>query len=207
MIDHLNWRYATKKFDPSKKIPKQELAELLEVLRLSPSSHGLQPWRFMVIHDAVLRAKLRPFASDKPQITDSDTLIVFCCLKNLDENYISQYFDRMAQVRDISRESLNGFEQRVVGSLKTMSTEALSSWMKHQIYLALGMLLCECAHRRIDACPMEGFDSKKFDAMLDLSPLGLQSVVLCAVGYRALDDKYAQLQKVRFDANEVFIDQ
>ena len=205
MDQHLNWRYATKKFDFSKKISKQKLAELLEVLRLSPSSYGLQPWKFVIVHDPVLRKKLRPHAWDQPQITDADTLIVFCAVKTMDENYVKNYVERIAQVRGVTKESLSSYEQMMMTSLKGKSPEAISQWMKNQVYIALGVFLSECAYRKIDACPMEGFDSKKFDEILDLSQEGLESVVLCAVGYRALDDHYAQLKKVRFDKNEVFI--
>ena len=123
----------------------------------------------------------------------------------MDENYVKNYLERIAQVRSVTKESLLGYEQKMMGYLKGKSAEAISQWMKNQVYIALGGFLSECAHRKIDACPMEGFDSKKFDEILALSKEGLESVVLCAVGYRALDDHYAELKKVRFDKNEVFI--
>jgi len=205
MNEDLNWRYATKKFDLSKKISKQEFAELLEALRLSPSSYGLQPWKFVIVLDPLLRNRLRPHARNQPQITDADTLIVFCVLKSMDEGYVKHYVDRIAQVRGVTKESILGYEQVMVDSLKGKSPDAISYWMKKQVYIALGFFLNECAHRRIDACPMEGFDPQKFDEVLELSKEGLESVVLCAIGYRAVDDHYAELQKVRFNENEVFI--
>lgn len=206
MNNDLNWRYATKKFDPLKKISKQDFTDLLEALRLSPSSYDLQPWKFIIIRDPDLRKKLRPHAFDKPQVTDADALIVFCTLKVMEEDYVKRYVDLMAKVRGITRGSLLEYEQKIMSSLKGKSPEAVSQWMKNQVYIALGIFLSECAHRKIDACPMEGFDPKKFDEILELPKEGLESVVLCAVGYRALDDKYAQYKKVRFDKNEVFID-
>jgi nitroreductase / dihydropteridine reductase len=206
MNDVMNWRYATKKFDPSKKISKQEFAELLEVLRFSPSSSGLQPWKFVIVRDPVLRKELRPHAHDQPQVTDADTLIVFCVLKTMDENYVKRYVERIVQVRGLAKESLLSYEQKMIASLKRKSSEAVSQWMKDQVYIALGVFLSECAHRKIDACPMEGFEPREFDEILGLPQAGLESVVLCAVGYRASDDKYALLKKVRFDKNEVFID-
>jgi nitroreductase / dihydropteridine reductase len=202
----LSWRYATKKFDSSKKISKQDLTELLEVLQFSPSSCGLQPWKFVIVHDPVLRKELRPHAWDQPQVTDADTLIVFCALKSMDEKYVKRYADLIAQVRGVTRESLLGYEQMMLALIKGRSPEAISQWMHNQVYIALGIFLSECAHRKIDACPMEGFDSKEFDGILGLSQQGLESVVLCAIGYRAPDDKYARYKKVRFDKNEVFID-
>ena len=206
MSNELNWRYATKKFDVSKKISAEDFAELLEVLRFSPSSFGLQPWKFVIVHDTDLRKTLRPHAWDQPQITDADTLIVFCALKNMDEDYVKRYVASIAKVRGVAKESLAGYEGMMIGSLKAKSTEAVNQWMRNQVYLALGFFLGECAHRRIDACPMEGFDAKKFDEILELPQQGLQSVVLCPVGYRASDDQYAHLKKVRFEQDEIFID-
>lgn len=201
----LNWRYATKKFDSSKKIPEQELTDLLEALRLSPSSCGLQPWKFVIIHDPVLRRKLRPHAHHQVQVTDADTLIVFCNLKTMDEDYVKRYVERMAKVRGVTKESLSGYKQMMIALIKGKGPEAISHWMKNQVYIALGFFLNECAHRKIDACPMEGFDPKKFDEILELPQAGLESVVLCTIGYRAVDDPYALVKKVRFEKDEVLI--
>ena len=206
MNEHLNWRYATKKFDPSKRLSQQELSELLETLRLSPSSFGLQPWKFIVLQNSELRKKLRPHAWDQSQITDADILIVFCVLKKMDENDVKRFVESMAKVRGISKESLQGYEQQMLGFLKSKNPEAVFQWMKNQVYIALGFFLNECAYRKIDACPMEGFDHKKFDEILDLSHDGLESVVLAAIGYRANDDHYAKLQKVRYSKDELFIE-
>jgi nitroreductase len=202
----LNWRYATKKFDPLKKISKQDFADLLEVLRFSPSSYGLQPWKFVIVRDPDLRKKLRPHACNQPQVTDADTLFVFCALKTMDEKYVKHYADLIAKTRGVTRESLSGYEQKIMASLKGKSPEAISQWIKNQVYIALGIFLAECAHRKIDTCPIEGFDSKKFDELLTLPKEGLESVVLCAIGYRAPDDKYAHHKKVRFSKSEVFIE-
>ncbi|MDE2027792.1 MAG: NAD(P)H-dependent oxidoreductase [Candidatus Omnitrophica bacterium] len=206
MNSHLNWRYATKKFDPSRRIPKQDLDQLLEVLRISPSSFGLQPWKFVVVQDRGLREKLRSHAWNQSQITDADTLIVFCALKTMDEGHIRNYVDVISKVRGVPKESLLNYEQVMIGALAGKSPEAAAHWMGNQVYLALGVFLAECARRKIDACPMEGFDVQQFDEILELPQQGLQSVVLCAVGYRAMDDHHAVLKKVRFERNQVFID-
>jgi nitroreductase len=205
-MDPLQWRYATKKFDPLKKIPKLEFEALLETLRLSPSSFGLQPWKFIIVRDPALRKQLKSHAMDQPQITDADTLIVFCAVKTMDENYVKRYVKRIADVRGGTNEALVNYEQMMLASLKGKSPEVLSGWMKRQVYIALGVLLVECAHRKIDACPMEGFSPQEFDEILGLPQQGLESVVLCAVGYRADDDHYAHLKKVRSKQEEVFVD-
>jgi nitroreductase len=124
----------------------------------------------------------------------------------MDEKYVNNYIDHVAKDRGAVRSALVPYEQAILAWIKGQSAEVISQWMKHQVYIALGFFLNECAHRKIDACPMEGFDPKKFDEILELPQAGLESVVLCTIGYRASDDKYAQLKKVRFDKNEVFID-
>ncbi len=205
MNETLNWRYATQKFDPSRKIPKQNLNELLEVLRLAPSSSGLQPWRFVIVQDPDLKKVLRPHAYNQPQITDADTLIVFCALKIMDEKYVHQYIESVAKVRNVGTESLSRYEQGILRLIKGKTPQEISHWMKCQVFIALGVFLSECAHHRIDACPMEGFKPEEFDEILGLSKEGLESVVLCAIGYRAADDPDAQKTKVRFEPKDLFI--
>ncbi len=203
--EHLHWRYATKQFDPAQVIPQPVLESLLESLRLSPSSFGLQPWKFLVIRDLELRKKIQAVAWNQPQVTECSHLITLCTLKDMDETYVKNFIRQTAQVRNAAPESLAGYEQVMLGFLKNLTPGAKTDWMGRQIYLALGMLLAECAFRRIDACPMEGFDSKKFDVLLGLEKLGLQSIVLCPVGYRAGGDKHASLKKVRLLPHEVFV--
>ncbi len=201
----LNWRYATKKFDPSQEIPEHILRDTLDVLRLAPSSFGLQPWKFLVIRDKNLRAQLKPYAWDQVQVVDATCLVVLCCLKNLDVSYVNDYVKRIASTHNAPVANLASYEKIMVDFIQSLSPQAISEWMKKQVYLALGMLLLECARRRIDACPMEGFNPEKFDEVLGLSEQNLASVVLCTLGYRADDDKYASLKKVRFDREEVFV--
>jgi nitroreductase len=206
MSDHLQWRYATKKFDPSKRISKKDISDILEALRFAPSSFGLQPWKFLIVKNEALRKELRPHAWNQSQITDASHLIVLCTLKILDENYVRDFLKRIAQVRGVTLESLSTYGQMILKFIKNTTSESLSHWMTLQVYLALGMFLAECARKKIDACPMEGFDPKKFDEILDLEKQGLHSVVLCPIGYRSDDDQYAEMKKVRFERDEIFIE-
>jgi len=206
MNDYLNWRYATKQFDPLKKISMTEFDELLEVLRLSPSSFGLQPWKFVVVQDQVLRKEIRKHAWDQAQVTDASHLIILCSLKTMDEAYIKNCVHDIARVRSLPMDSLAGYEQMMVSIVKTKSQDELSNWMKRQVYIALGMLLSACAQKRIDSCPMEGFNPKKVDEILGLDKQAIESVVLCPVGYRSQEDQYASLKKVRFQKNEILIE-
>jgi nitroreductase len=202
IIKALNWRYATKKFDPSKKVSEEDLNELLESARLAPSSYGLQPWKFVVVTNPDLRKKLREHAWGQPQITDASHLIVLAARTDVDEKYIKEYVAEIAKQRSVPVESVKGYEDMMIGDLTQRPKDALLDWSKRQTYIALGFLLFAAALKRIDACPMEGFDPAKFDELLGLKKKNLTSVALCPVGYRA-DDPASKSVKVRF--KDVFI--
>lgn len=204
IIDDLNWRYATKKFDPKKKVSKKDLHELLEALRLSPSSYGLQPWKFLVITDKKLRETLRNCARGQPQITDASHLIILCVRTDLGESYAKRYIDLIAKTRNASLESLDAYKSRIIDSLNNKPADKKEEWAIRQVFIALGMLLSACCQKRIDACPMEGFSREKFDEVLGLGKKNLKTVVLCPVGYRAKGDEFAVWKKVRFEKKDVF---
>jgi len=204
-IDALNWRYATKKFDSAKKISEKDLNELLESARLSASSFGLQPWKFVVVEDKNLREKLKGEGFGQPQITDASHLIVLCSIRNLDEKYIKKYIEHVAKIRGISVDALKGSEDMMVGFAKQLGKQEMLNWTKKQTYIALGILLSACALKKIDASPMEGFNPEKFDEILGLEKLGLSSAVLCAVGYRSEKDETQHDKKVRFDMKDIVI--
>jgi nitroreductase len=199
------WRYATKQFDPTKHISSSDLLELQESLRLSASSFGLQPWKFITVTDKKLRTQLVQHAWNQSQVTDASHLIVLCARTDIDASYIKSFIAFTAKERKIPAESLAQYEQMMLGFAKNMSKEAMVAWAKNQVYIALGTLMTVAAYKRIDTCPMEGFDAKKFDEILGLEKEHLTSVVLCPVGYRHANDKYANLAKVRFAPKDVFL--
>lgn len=203
-LNELEWRYATKKFNPSKKISETQFKELLETLRLAPSSFGLQPWKFIVVKDDALRQRIKTVAWNQSQVVDASHLIVLCVPKKIDEAYVKNFVAQIAKVRNLPIESLKSYEDMMLGFIKSHSEEWLSNWMKRQLYIAFGFLMYACAQVRIDSCPMEGFDPSEVDKLLKLSERGLESVALCPIGYRADDDSYASLKKVRFEDKELF---
>jgi nitroreductase len=206
LLGQLHWRYAVKKFDPSRKLSAEHLKTLEEAVRHAPSSYGLQPWKCLVIGDAALRAKLRPAAYNQPQVTDASHLAVFCYKKTVTEADIDAYMKRIAEVRGMPVESLDGLRQHMVGDLvQGPRHHIIDVWTSRQVYIALGTLLTSAAMLGIDAGPMEGFDPKQFDQILGLAEQGLASVALCALGYRAADDPAAKHTKVRFP-HEVLIE-
>lgn len=204
LLAALKWRYAAKKFDPAKKIAPETWKRLEEALVLTPSSFGLQPWRFLVIDDPALRAKLRPHANDQPQVTDASHYVVFAIIKNMGIEHVDKWVARVGDVRRQSLESLQHYREHLKsGIVDGYRSLHVNTWASNQTFIALGTLLISAALLRIDACPMEGFDKRAYDEILGMGSRGLSSVVSCAVGYRLDDDKYAHAAKVRFETSDV----
>ncbi|PIR62937.1 MAG: NAD(P)H-dependent oxidoreductase [Candidatus Pacebacteria bacterium CG10_big_fil_rev_8_21_14_0_10_42_12] len=203
LIKQLNWRYATKKFDATKKLTSEQLSVLTEALRLAPSSFGLQPWGFVVVTDPAIRAQLKDAAWGQTQVTDASELIVLCRKAEFGEKDVIEFVQDVASKRGVPAESLAEYQEMMVGSVTGMSKDELSAWMAKQVYIALGVLLTAAAIENIDACPMEGFDNSKFDEILGLKEQGLSTCAICPVGFRAADDEYANYKKVRYSAEKV----
>jgi nitroreductase len=177
----------------------------MEALRLSPSSNGLQPWKFIHVVDSALREKLRPAAFNQPQITEASDLFVLAVRTDLNEAYVDHYLSAVAKDQGTTPESLKGYKDSLMRTIDRPQPE-LIDWASRQVYIALGMALAAAAENKIDASPMEGFDPKQFDEILGLGPLGLASRVLLAVGFRSPEDSHQKLPKSRFGKEEVFIE-
>jgi nitroreductase len=204
LLEHLNWRYAAKRFDPNRKIPAETLNTLEQAVSLAPSSYGLQPWKFLVIVDPAVRETLRAASHNQPQITEASHLFVFCVRKNLGAEHIDRHLQRVADVRGVAKESLDGFRNVLIGDIvEGPRSLIVNQWSQRQLYIALGMLLTSAALLNVDACPMEGFEAAKYDQILGLGKKGLSATVLCALGYRSPEDKMAAAKKVRFDLEDV----
>lgn len=203
ILDAFAWRYATKTFDPDKKLSTEQLDVLLESLRLSPSSFGLQPWCFIVVTNPEIRARLRVAGFDQKQITDAAHLIVFAAAKDIDDALIDRYIQSIADIRGVSVASLQGRRVMITEWIKQKNAQERQEWAIQQVYIALGVLIAAAALEGIDVCPMGGFDLKKFDEILGLDALNLVSCVIAAVGFRSEKDEYAHAKKVRFSKEQV----
>lgn len=204
-IEALKWRYATKKFDKSKKVSSSDLNELLESARLAPSSFGLQPWKMVVVTNEDLRKKLSEKAWGQPQVTEASHLIVVCARTDLDEHYVDKFIEKNSEVRGTSVKDLEGFKEMLNGFVAGLDQKAKVDWSKRQSYIALGMLLSAAALKRIDACPMEGFSPEGFDEVLNLKKENLTSVAICAIGYRSPEDPTINQKKVRWDLKDLIV--
>ena len=197
LIEALEWRYACKKFDADKRISDTDLDTILDSIQLTPSSYGLQPIKVLLIETKELREQIKPIAWNQAQVVDASHLLVFCHYTALSESYVDQHVALMANTRNLPVEKLQGFGTHVKSSIASMDADHVNQWTGKQTYIALGQVLLSCALLKIDATPMEGFDRKALDELLDLSKDGLSASLLCPIGYRHAEDPYITLKKVR----------
>jgi len=204
LLAALNWRYATKVFDPTQKIPAATWSALEESLVLTPSSYGLQPWKFLIIQDKELREQLVPHSWRQRQVADCSHLVVMATKRIMTEADIDANLMRIAEVRGGTPDALAGFRKMLIGDVITGErSQYITVWAKMQAYIALGQFMAAAALLGIDTCPMEGFIPEKYDEILGLEAVGLTTAVLCPAGYRSADDRYASLPKVRFKSSDV----
>jgi nitroreductase len=204
LITALHWRYATKVFDATRRISDEDWKHLEESLILTPTSFGLQPYRFIIVTDPELKARLRTASWGQSQITDCSHLVVFVAKQNLTVADIDHYIERIAEVRGTRPEDLAGYHGMMVNTLVTGARAAsVPEWAARQCYIALGQFMASAAMLGLDTCPMEGLDPLQYDQILGLDGSAYHTVVACPVGYRAGEDKYASMAKVRFPSEEL----
>lgn len=206
IIESLNWRYATKAYDASKKLTQEQINNLLEVINLSPSSYGLQPYKVIHVKNPEIREKLKAASWGQPQITDASELLVFTVPTNLNDSHVDKFINHVAEVRGTQAEQLKGYADMIKGSINSHDDAGKVSWAAKQAYIALGFLLEAAAIEKIDATPMEGFDSAQYNEILGLGAENLTSVVVATLGYRSETDEYINLKKVRKDIKDLVIE-
>ena len=204
-IKNQNWRYATKKFDSTKKISTENLNILKEAIRLTSSSYGLQPYQIIIVENPELRTKLLVAAYGQIQVVDASHLIVFANQINISDNEIEAYIENISKTRGIPKEKLIGFENYIKGTIGKFSEDAKNTWSSKQTYLALGNLLNAAAELKIDVTPMEGFNPAQVNEILALDKLGLNASLMAPIGYRHQEDTTQHLKKVRKSNEELFI--
>lgn len=206
IIDALNWRYATKAYDTTKKLDSVQVDTLIESVRLAPSSFGLPVYKVIHVKDAETREKLKTAAWGQTQITDASEFLVFAAKTNLNKTDINDFMNEVSKTRNVPVESLTVYADMIKGSVGSRSAEENIVWATKQAYIGLGVLLATAALERIDASPMEGFDSAQFDDILGLKELNLKSVVVIAIGYRSNNDEHSSLTKVRISKESLMIE-
>lgn len=204
-LEKLNWRYAVKKYDASKKVSAEDLQTLKEAIRLSPSSYGLQPYKVLFINDPEIREQLKASAWGQTQVTDASELVIFANIIDFGNPEIDAYIENIATTRSLAAESLSGFGDFIKSKISVLPLETRDNWTSKQTYLALGNLINVAADLKIDVTPMEGFDATEFDKILGLTEKGLHASVIATIGYRHEEDATQHYKKVRKSNEELFI--
>jgi nitroreductase len=204
-LENQNWRYATKKFDATKKISNEDLETLKEAIQLSASSYGLQPYKVLIIENPEIRTKLQPFSWGQSQIVEASHLFVFTNLIDIQNNHIDEYITNVATTRGMDVQDLKQYSDFMKSKLVPLPSEAKSTWTSKQTYLAMGNLLNAAAELKIDVTPIEGFEPEKYNEILGLDTLGLNASLVASIGYRHEEDATQHFPKVRKSINELFI--
>lgn len=197
IIDSLQWRYATKNFDPNSYVSADKLETIKQAFNLTATSYGLQPIKLIVIKDKELQKDLVQYSMNQKQVAQASHVLVFCTINTIDEAYIEEYFKCVKTLRNTPDAILDPFKNYLINDFENKTKDEIINWSIKQAYLAMGNLLTVCAVEKIDACPMEGFNPKAYDRVLNLKDHGLSSVLVMPIGYRSEDDMFAGLKKVR----------
>ncbi|MGL4191654.1 NAD(P)H-dependent oxidoreductase [Vibrio misgurnus] len=207
LISKLKWRYATKKMNPNRVVPQEKIERILEAIRLTATSSGLQPYEVIVVTNPELRAQIVPHAWNQAQITDASHLLVFAAWDNYTAERINMMFDLVNEVRGVRNEGWENYRQQVLASYVPREPEINYQHAARQAYIGLGTALIAAAEEGVDSTPMEGFDPAKVDEILQLRERGLRSVILLPLGYRADDgDWLVNLAKVRRSRDNFIIE-
>ena len=203
-IDDLNWRYAVKQFDASKKVSNEDLQKLIDAVQLSASSYGLQPYKILVVKDQAVKEKLKAAGYNQSQFSDATAVFVFAHQTDFDAELVDSYIELSERIKELETGTLEGYANLMKNALLNLPQEAKAGWTSRQAYIALGNLLSAAAAHKIDACPMEGFEAAAFDEILGLTEQNLHAVVVAAVGYRSAEDETQHAPKVRRPQEELF---
>ena len=205
IIEDLNWRYATKKFDNTKKISDEDKTYIKEAIRLSASSYGLQPYKIFIVENPAIKQKLLPAAYGQNQIIDADLIVVFASYKSIGAIEVDAYMEIIASTRNVPLTALQGFADYMKGNIAKMTDEQKVVWAAKQTYIALGNLLNAAAELKIDTTPMEGFNPEMVNEILGLTNLNLNAALIVTLGYRHEADATQYLKKVRKSTDDLFI--
>ena len=204
-IKQLEWRYATKKFDATKKLSKAKLNVITQAFNLTATSFGLQTIKLIVIEDKKIREPLVEAAYNQNQVLNASHLLIICIQKNIEDDDVKNYYNNIKDIRNTPENILKPYREDLISMMQGMSEQVGQQWSTNQAYIALGNLMTVCAIEGIDSCPMEGFSPSKYDEILKLDEKGLKSVLLLPIGYRAEDDMFATFKKVRKPIEEAVI--
>ena len=201
IIEQLNWRYAVKRFDPTRQLDDATWQTLAKSLVLTPSSYGLQPWKFFVISDQETKSRLPEISWNQKQPQDCSHMVVLAARKTMDAAYVDKYMASVVEQRGLPAGAMEGYRKVLVSTIESMDSHL--DWNARQVYIALGQLMVAAAMLGVDTCPMEGIVPDAYDELLGIKDSDYTTIVGCAVGYRHPEDAQASAPKVRFPEQEM----
>ena len=204
ILNDLNWRYATKRFDPSQKLDSATLYIIQEALRLAPSSYGLQAVKYLFIESPELREELMGASFGQRPVVDASHLLVLCAYREVHPVHIDEFASNVARTRSLHENAVEGYANFMKTSITSRSPEETRSWTSRQVYIALGQLLTVCAQLRVDALPMEGFNREAYGEILGLEAKNLTAVLVCPIGFRHPEDPSQFQSKIRKPLSHLF---
>lgn len=204
IIEALNWRYATKKFDSTKKISSKDWDTIEEAIRLTASSYGLQPWKFVVITNDKIKSELQAISYNQQQVSTCSHFLLMTAMKSIDETYINSFISDISETRGVTEEALQGYKKVMMGDVGSRPNENVEAWAKNQCYIAMGQALTAAALLGVDTCAMEGIVKPAYDKYFELEDTNYTSCMAIAFGYRSGDDETQKAKKVRFSSEELF---
>lgn len=207
LLQDLQWRYATKKYDSTKKVAQSDIDKIVESVRLAPTSSGLQQFKLIVITNQELKEKIVPIAWGQQQVADCSHLLVFAAWDRYTAERIDTMYDFITDERSLPRGQLSAYTERLKGAYLPQSDAENFSHTAHQTYIGLGIAMVQAAELKVDSTPMEGFSGPELDKLLNLNELGLKSVSMLALGYRDTEgDWLVNMKKVRVPKSEFIIE-
>lgn len=202
-IENLNWRYATKEFDSSKKVSREDLENIIEVFRLTPSSYGLQPWKLFVVENEEKKEKIMQNSWNQKQVWENSYLLVFAKPLEISKDLADRHIKNTAKINSVSEDVFAWYRAMLYSFLENNTKENLDFWAREQVFLAFWNVMSYLAEKKIDSCAIWGFSKEAVDEILDLKEKWFESVVMLPIGYRKQDDKYADSPKVRFEKDDI----
>ncbi|MGQ1948254.1 NAD(P)H-dependent oxidoreductase [Geofilum sp. OHC36d9] len=206
LLDNLNWRYATKKYDATKKVAEEDVKKIVEAARMAPTSSGLQQFRVIVITDQALKEKIVPVAMGQDIVAECSHLLVFAAWDKYTEERIDNAYNFITDERDLPRGRFSSYTDRLKAMYLQQSAEENFVHTARQAYIGFGLAIAQAAELKVDSTPMEGFVPAELDELLGLRQMGLRSVTILPLGYRAEEgDWLADMKKVRIPEDEFVI--
>lgn len=204
LLDHLKWRYATKRYNSVVKLEDERVMQIVEAARLAPTSSGLQPFEMILVKNQEVKEQLVPIAMNQVQIKECSHLLIFAAWDSYTESRVDAVFDNMEAIRSLPKGEMNDFKNSVKGNFKGLTQEQQFQHAARQAYIAFGIAIAAAAELKIDASPMEGFYGDQLDALLGLDKKGLKSVTILALGERDPENDWLMpMKKVRFSMESI----